>query len=155
MTYEFSIKPQTNGCLILVIKKRRPNKSRLESNVKRIHGYKNISAAEADQPRYQAHMLPGRYKRLHNTFEPNLSIPDYLEVAQPAKRSHNSAEEKEQSSDTYRTTFDSAGAPPPQIAEKWKAKGQALKIKIRNYASRYNIYAQGMHIQTANQLLIA
>ena len=52
-------------------------------------------------------------------------------------------EEKEQLSDTYRTSFDSAGAPPPQIAQKWKARGDAVKIKIRNCASRYNNYARG------------
>jgi len=58
MIYEFSIKPQTNGCFVLVINKRKTNKSRLESNVKRIHGYKSISAAEADQPRYEANITP-------------------------------------------------------------------------------------------------
>ena len=61
--YEFSIKSQTNGCFALVIKKRRPHNSRLESNVKRICGYKSISAAEVDQPRYEANITPGRCYR--------------------------------------------------------------------------------------------
>ncbi len=81
MQYEFCVKPQTNGHFVLIISKRKPNHTRLESNVKRIGEYESISAAEADQPRYQAHMIAARYsKPAHETFEPNLVIPEYLEV---------------------------------------------------------------------------